>query len=69
MPPAEGQVEAQYPDIKPASELTPNVTPGTEVNGVDSKADVTTVPREPMKVPAGIHVKVTQENLKDYVGP
>ncbi|EAL21187.1 hypothetical protein CNBD2440 [Cryptococcus deneoformans B-3501A] len=68
-PPAENQVEAQYPDIKPASELTSNVIPGTEVSGVDTKTDVTTVPREPMKVPAGIHVKVTQENLKDYVGP
>ncbi|XAO21517.1 ATP-dependent protease La [Cryptococcus bacillisporus CA1280] len=68
-PPAEGQVEAQHPDIKPASELTSNVSPDAEGNGVDSKADVTTVPRKPMKVPAGIHVKITQENLKDYVGP
>ncbi|KAH9928396.1 ATP-dependent protease La [Fomitopsis serialis] len=30
---------------------------------------VTTVERKPMKVPDTVHVRITPENLKDYVGP
>lgn len=30
---------------------------------------MTTVQREPMKVPDTVHVNITPENLKDYVGP
>ncbi|KAJ7767555.1 Lon protease C-terminal proteolytic domain-containing protein [Mycena olivaceomarginata] len=30
---------------------------------------VTTAPRAPLQVPASVHVRITPENLKDYVGP
>ena len=29
----------------------------------------TTAPRQPLKVPDTVHVRITPENLKDYVGP
>ncbi|OCF39251.1 ATP-dependent protease La [Kwoniella heveanensis CBS 569] len=61
-------VETQQPDVKPASEHLPgdhSPSPGD----AGSKTHVTTVPREPLKVPEGVHVKITQGNLRDYVGP
>lgn len=30
---------------------------------------VTTEPRKPLEVPDTVHVKISTENLKDYVGP
>lgn len=63
----EGSVEAQNPDVKPPSERLP----GDEAPA-SSEASVkktTTKPRKPMKVPSSVHVKVTKDNLKDYVGP
>ncbi|WVQ83020.1 ATP-dependent protease La [Cryptococcus sp. DSM 104549] len=65
-PAAQDKVDAQQPDVKPASELLPGDTKGAEAAGT---TNVTTVPREPMKVPEGVHVRVTQGNLRDYVGP
>ncbi|KAI0649038.1 ATP-dependent protease La [Trametes meyenii] len=35
----------------------------------DHERGVTTVERKPMKVPETVHVHITPENLKDYVGP
>ncbi|WVW84806.1 ATP-dependent protease La [Kwoniella bestiolae CBS 10118] len=61
-------VESQEPDIKPASEHLPgdhSPSPGEP----GTTKHVTTVPREPLKVPEGVHVRITQENLRDYVGP
>ncbi|WVF69117.1 ATP-dependent protease La [Kwoniella sp. CBS 6097] len=61
-------VETQQPDVKPASEHLPgdhSPSPGD----AGSTTHVTTVPREPLKVPEGVHVKITQGNLRDYVGP
>jgi Lon-like ATP-dependent protease len=61
-------VEAQDPDVKPASEHLPGDhghVPGEE----GSVKPVTTEPRKALKVPDTVHVKVTTENLKDYVGP
>ncbi|EIW73466.1 hypothetical protein TREMEDRAFT_67376 [Tremella mesenterica DSM 1558] len=57
-------VDTQQPDIKPLSEQMPSdtTTPAPEIK-------VTTTPRKPLAVPEGIHVNVTAENLRDYVGP
>uniref|UniRef100_D8QIQ7 Lon protease homolog, mitochondrial n=1 Tax=Schizophyllum commune (strain H4-8 / FGSC 9210) TaxID=578458 RepID=D8QIQ7_SCHCM len=35
----------------------------------DPEKEVTTVERAPMKVPDYVHVRITADNLKDYVGP
>ncbi|KAL1667394.1 hypothetical protein GGF50DRAFT_124877 [Schizophyllum commune] len=35
----------------------------------DLEKEVTTVERAPMKVPDYVHVRITADNLKDYVGP
>lgn len=64
----EGSVEAQIPDVKPPSERLP----GDEVpnSGESSKVKKTTTkPRKAMKVPDTVHVKITKDNLKEYVGP
>ncbi|KAK6908069.1 ATP-dependent protease La [Kwoniella mangroviensis CBS 10435] len=61
-------VEAQEPDIKPASEHLPGEHSPSPGDAGTTK-HVTTVPREPLKVPEGVHVRITQENLRDYVGP
>lgn len=34
-----------------------------------SERQVTTVKREPMKIPSTVHVRITPDVLKDYVGP
>ncbi|RDX57192.1 ATP-dependent protease La [Lentinus brumalis] len=47
--------------------------PETSTPHSDAKEDpdrvVTTIERKPMKVPDTVHVTITPENLKDYVGP
>ncbi|WRT67897.1 ATP-dependent protease La [Kwoniella shivajii] len=61
-------VESAEPDTKPASEHLPgdrSPSPGD----AGSTKPVTTVPRQALKVPDGVHVKITQDNLRDYVGP
>lgn len=37
--------------------------------GEEGERKVTTADRQPMKIPDTVHVKITPENLKDYVGP
>ncbi|WWC88496.1 ATP-dependent protease La [Kwoniella dendrophila CBS 6074] len=61
-------VESADPDVKPASEHLPgdnSPSPGE----AGSTKHVTTEPRKPLKVPDNVHVTVTPENLRDYVGP
>ena len=60
-------VETQQPDVKPASEALPGDE--TAVSKEESRTPVTTRPRQPMKVPEGVSVRVTNSNLKEYVGP
>lgn len=63
-----GSVEAQNPDVKPPSERLPgDDSPAAGEPGTVKK--ITTKPRKPLKVPADVHVRVTKDNLKDYVGP
>ena len=35
----------------------------------DGKKPVTTKERKPMEIPSSVHVRITPDNLKDYVGP
>ncbi|WVN85147.1 ATP-dependent protease La [Cryptococcus depauperatus CBS 7841] len=67
-PPVESKVEAQQPDVKPASEFTSN-DPSSRTDDANKEADVTTVPRKPLKIPNSVHIRITTDNLRDYVGP
>lgn len=58
-------VETVEADVKPVSERLPGDEGGKEPDAVA----VTTAVREPLKVPEGVSIKVTKDNLKDYVGP
>jgi len=60
-------VESQEPDVKPASERTPaDETPAQA--GKTEEKPVTSEPRPPMKVPDSVSIRITAENLRDYVG-
>ncbi|KAI0775127.1 ATP-dependent protease La [Trametes elegans] len=55
------------PDTPGAPETS---TPHTSAEEKEDKERiVTTVERKPMKVPETVHVHITPDNLKDYVGP
>ena len=43
--------------------------PNKPTSEADGKKTVTTKERKPMKIPSTVHVRITPENLKDYVGP
>ncbi|KAI0316908.1 ATP-dependent protease La [Amylostereum chailletii] len=58
-------VEAQE---APLNEPTAPETATPKTEGTEEKK-VTTEARKPMAVPDTVHVKITPENLKDYVGP
>jgi Lon-like ATP-dependent protease len=45
--------------------LEPNET----TSETDDKKSVTTHERKPMEIPSSVHVRITPDNLKDYVGP
>ncbi|KAF8485972.1 ATP-dependent protease La [Russula ochroleuca] len=65
---ADKVVPAQDPsvDIPAAPETTtPHVS--AETSNIEKK--VTTEKRKPFKVPDSVHICITPENLKDYVGP
>ena len=83
-PEAAAAAGATKTDASESSETTSTVekqdappqTPGapeTSTPHSDASEDpervVTTVERKPMKVPDSVHVAITPENLKDYVGP
>ena len=35
----------------------------------EEQSNVTTEKRKPLEVPSSVHVRITPDNLKDYVGP
>jgi Lon-like ATP-dependent protease len=59
-------VETQEPDVKPASERTPGEEAPKEEGAEEKPA--TTERRTPVKVPDNVSIRVTPENLRDYVG-
>jgi Lon-like ATP-dependent protease len=66
-------VENQEP-APPVTEETPAATP-TSPTGTEATAEqdptkiVTTEVRKPMEIPDTIHIQITPNNLKDFVGP
>ena len=50
----------------PSSSSEPSTTP---TSPEDNPQKTTTQQREPLPVPESVHVRITPESLKDYVGP
>jgi ATP-dependent Lon protease len=62
--------EEQKADKNPEATLATESAPSlghSEPENPEPK--VTTEARKPLKVPETVHIKITPENLKDYVGP
>ncbi|TFK27853.1 ATP-dependent protease La [Coprinopsis marcescibilis] len=62
--------------VEPASTIAPDADPATTPTTSDTATEssttatpTTTVERKPMVIPDSVHVRVTPENLKEYVGP
>jgi ATP-dependent Lon protease len=54
----------------PTSDKTPLEPPlPPPTSEADDKKSVTTNERKPMEIPSSVHVRITPDNLKDYVGP
>ncbi|KAJ6577656.1 ATP-dependent protease La [Mycena capillaripes] len=66
-------VESQEPPSnEPAPAASPETTTTSTTTDTDSSEErkpVTTQERQPLPIPASVHVRITPENLKDYVGP
>ncbi|KAJ7111840.1 ATP-dependent protease La [Mycena epipterygia] len=61
-------VESQEPPSnEPSSESAPGAASATP-DGAERKP-VTTQERQPLPIPDSVHVRITPDNLKDYVGP
>ncbi|PCH42097.1 ATP-dependent protease La [Wolfiporia cocos MD-104 SS10] len=57
-------------DAPPNDPAAPETTvPKTDNEEGAGERKVTTIERKPLKVPDTVHVRITPENLKDYVGP
>jgi ATP-dependent Lon protease len=66
-----GEKPQETPSVTPssvASETGPS-DPTAEVSESDRRKEVTTQERKPLVVPSTVHVRITPETLKDYVGP
>ncbi|KAH7913792.1 Lon protease C-terminal proteolytic domain-containing protein [Hygrophoropsis aurantiaca] len=59
-------VESQEPSANEPNDVSPQ-EPIKQDSG--DRKPVTTQERKPLKVPDSVHVRITPENLKDYVGP
>lgn len=65
-------VETDAPEPKSVPNTTPETAAGPEPSAEtvsDDRKTVTTQKREPLKVPLDVHVTISAENLKEYVGP
>jgi ATP-dependent Lon protease len=60
-------VESSTPTSDKAPLEPPPPPPTSEA--ADDKKSVTTNERKPMEIPSSVHVRITPDNLKDYVGP
>lgn len=58
-------VESQEPRPNEPSETSAEAS----THESSERKTVTTQERQPLRVPDSIHVRITPENLKDYVGP
>lgn len=62
-------VETQQPPPHESSETTTPASSAAKNDDSTAKTTVTTLTRDPMKIPASVNVRITPETLKDYVGP
>ncbi|KAI0696920.1 ATP-dependent protease La [Cytidiella melzeri] len=53
----------------PSNEPAATETATPRADSSENERKVTTVARKPMEVPASVHVRITPDNLKEYVGP
>ena len=67
---ASNPVESSTQESTSTSANTPlEPPPPPPPSETDGKKSVTTNERKPMKIPSSVHVRITPDNLKDYVGP
>jgi Lon-like ATP-dependent protease len=66
-PEVTGTVESAAPP--PNEPAAPEATTPKADADAPATVDVTTVKREPLRLPDSVHVRITPESLKDYVGP
>ncbi|KAL5504359.1 PIM1 [Sanghuangporus vaninii] len=62
-------VPSQEPPSNAPSNESTSKPEGTEEGKEEKEKAVTTEERKPLKVPDTVHIRITPENLKDYVGP
>jgi len=53
----------------PSETASPSPAESTPTSSTDSPQTVTTQQRKPLPIPPSVHVRITPETLKDYVGP
>ncbi|PFH46198.1 hypothetical protein AMATHDRAFT_43739 [Amanita thiersii Skay4041] len=73
-PPSSGSTSSTSAPPPSSSAATPisqdrPSSSSSEAEQTSERQPVTTQEREPMKVPETVHVRITPNNLKDYVGP
>ena len=69
-PEEESTAETETVEKQDASSNNPAAhETSTLESSTTEEIDITTVERKPMKVPDTVHIKITPETLKDYVGP
>ncbi|KAF9003681.1 Lon protease C-terminal proteolytic domain-containing protein [Cyathus striatus] len=61
--------EEEKPQTVPSTEPKANEPQAESTSAEDPEKAVTTQERKPMEIPADVHVRITPDNLKDYVGP
>jgi ATP-dependent Lon protease len=52
----------------PAASSNPS-TSDTETDKAGEALPTTNIERKPMSIPSSVHIRITPENLKEYVGP
>ncbi|KAJ7198274.1 Lon protease C-terminal proteolytic domain-containing protein [Mycena pura] len=63
-------VESQEPSSnEPAPTPTGSASTSSENDATTERMQVTTEQRKPLPIPESVHVRITPQNLKDYVGP
>ncbi|KAJ7083844.1 Lon protease C-terminal proteolytic domain-containing protein [Mycena crocata] len=66
--PATAQTVTPSPTPSPTSEAPADATAEGD-SATTERKPVTTQERQPLPIPDSVHVRITPENLKDYVGP
>jgi Lon-like ATP-dependent protease len=67
----EAAKEEPSESTKSTSTTESSTQSNTETSSANTKeqSNVTTEQRKPLEVPSSVHIRITPDNLKDYVGP